>query len=352
MPVGGERGGERTKVRPVVLRPPESPVDQRDRGPPPHIVVWQVYVGDLRSVRSIDPLLGRTACAARQDASVLGTRPLRVHVCVGHEWSMAIDLHFEAMIDVVVPEQQVGLAWWPVAVVILALLVLNVVNNRLAPQTHYLLWSFGGSVGLLAMGLLDGNSWTDMGLGVRYLVPGLVWAALCIGGVTVVYLIGSVFKRTRVAFHDERMSDLTGSRVMFQALVEVPFGTVLLEEIAFRAVLFSMLVRRYGLVWGVVGSSVLFGLWHVLPSIGTHEQNPALGSVVGSGRRGNILAVALERADDDDRRRGLRRTPHRLGLGSRADGIPLGDERPRLRVLLAPHPTPRQAPAAAPGRAP
>jgi membrane protease YdiL (CAAX protease family) len=197
------------------------------------------------------------------------------------------------MITFVVPEQQAGLAWWPVAVVIGVLLILNVVNNRVAPQTHYLLWTFGGSVGLLALGLLDGNSWTDMGLGLRYLIPGLVWAGVCIGGVTAVYLVGSAFKRTRVAFHDERMSELTGSRMVFQALVEVPFGTVLLEEIAFRSVLFSMLVRRYGLVWGVVISSVLFGLWHVLPSIGTHEQNPALGSVVGGGLRGNILAVSL-----------------------------------------------------------
>ena len=81
--------------------------------------------------------------------------------------------------------------------------------------------------------------------------------------------------------------------MVFQALVEVPFGTVLLEEIAFRAVLLSMLVRRCGLVWGIVIASVLFGLWHILPSIGTHEQNPALGSVVGEGRRGNILAIAL-----------------------------------------------------------
>lgn len=197
------------------------------------------------------------------------------------------------MIELVYPQQQAGLAWWPVAVVIVTLIVLNVVNNRLAPQTHYLLWSFGGSVGLLALGLLDGNSWTDMGLGWRYLLPGLIWAVICIGGVTTVYLVGSAFTRTRLAFHDERMSDLSGSRMVFQALVEVPFGTVLLEEIAFRAVLFSMLARREGLIWGVIISSVLFGLWHILPSIGTHEQNPALGSVVGTGRRGNILAVAL-----------------------------------------------------------
>ena len=197
------------------------------------------------------------------------------------------------MFDIVAPAQESGLAWWPVAVVLVLLVVLNVVNNRVAPQTHYLLWAFGGSVLLLAIGLLDGNSWTDMGLGWSYLLPGFLWGAACIGLVTAVYLVGSAFKRTRTAFHDERMSELSGGRMVFQALIEVPFGTVLLEEIAFRAVLFSMLVRRFGLVWGIVLSSVIFGLWHILPSIGTHEQNPALGSVVGEGRRGNILAVAL-----------------------------------------------------------
>lgn len=191
------------------------------------------------------------------------------------------------------PEQQAGLAWWPVVVVVALLLVLNVANNRLAPQSHYLLWAFGGSTLLLAIGLLDGNTWTDMGLGWSYLVPGLAWAAGCIGVVTAVYLIGSAFRRTRTAFHDERMTGLSGGRMVFQALVEVPFGTVLLEEIAFRAVLLSMLVRRLDLGWGIVVTSLLFGLWHILPSIGTHESNPALGSVVGQGRRGNIIAVAL-----------------------------------------------------------
>ncbi len=195
------------------------------------------------------------------------------------------------MFDLVAPAQETGLAWWPVVVVVVALVVLNIANNRLAPQTHYLLWSFGGSVLLLAFGLLDGNTWTDMGLGWAYLLPGTIWAAACIALITAVYLIGSAFKRTRSAFHDERMSTLSGGRLMFQALIEVPFGTVLLEEIAFRAVLLSMLIRRLGLVGGVAVAAVLFGLWHILPSIGTHEQNPALGSVVGQGRRGNILAV-------------------------------------------------------------
>ncbi len=197
------------------------------------------------------------------------------------------------MLEWTYPAQVAGLAWWPVAVVVALLVAVNIVNNRLVPNSHYLLWTFGGSAVLLAIGLLDGNSWTDMGMGVTYLLPGALWASLSIGLVTAVYVVGSLFTRTRAAFHDDRMAALSPGRMMFQALVEVPFGTVVLEEIAFRAVLFSMLVRRCGLVWGIVIGAVLFGLWHILPSMGTHEQNPALGSVVGRGLRGAILAVAL-----------------------------------------------------------
>lgn len=197
------------------------------------------------------------------------------------------------MFSIQAPEQVEGLPLWPVLLVVLALVVFNIVNNRLAPQAHYLLWAFGGSFGLLAIGVLDGNSWTDMGLGWGYLVPGLLWGIGCIGVVTLGYLLAASFRKGRNAMHDERVAELSGPRLMFQALVEVPFGTVLFEEIAFRAVLFSMLARRYGIIWAIVISAILFGLWHILPSIGTHEQSAALGSVVGEGRRGNILAVVL-----------------------------------------------------------
>jgi membrane protease YdiL (CAAX protease family) len=132
-----------------------------------------------------------------------------------------------------------------------------------------------------------------MGLGWGYIIPGLIWGVGSVVVVTVGYLLAAAFRKGRDAMHDERVASLSGPRLMFQALVEVPFGTVLFEEIAFRAVLFSMLARRFGVVPAIIISSILFGLWHILPSIGTHEQSAALGSVVGEGRRGNILAVAL-----------------------------------------------------------
>lgn len=197
------------------------------------------------------------------------------------------------MLSISYPTQVEGLSLWPVIVVIVALIAFNVVTNRLAPEGHHLLWAMGGSFGLLALGILDGNSWTDMGLGWTYLIPGVLWGVGCVVIVTAGYLIAASFRRGRDAMHDERVAELSGPRLMFQALVQVPFAVVLFEEIAFRAVLFSMLARRFGVVWAVVISAILFGLWHILPSIGSHEQSAALGSVVGEGRRGNVLAVVL-----------------------------------------------------------
>ena len=71
---------------------------------------------------------------------------------------------FFDLIGFFVPEQVDGLPWWPLAIVIAALVVLNVINNRVAPSRHYLLWAIGGALGFLALGLLDGNTFTDMGL--------------------------------------------------------------------------------------------------------------------------------------------------------------------------------------------
>ena len=79
------------------------------------------------------------------------------------------------------PAQEIGLPWWPLVLVIAVLLIINVINNRVAPNSHYLLWSFASSVILLALGLLDGNSFTEMGLSWRYYLSGLIWAGISRG---------------------------------------------------------------------------------------------------------------------------------------------------------------------------
>ena len=242
------------------------------------------------------------------------------------------------MIGWYVPEYEPGLPWWPLVVVIVAIVVINIVNNRLAPQSHYLLWSFASSVVLIAIGLLDGNSFTDMGLGWWFYLSGFIWAATSIGVVTAFYVVVSLFKKTRQAFRDDSIGSLSAGKLAFQALVEVPFGTVLLEEIAFRAVLFSMLARRFGVVWAIVISSIMFGIWHVLPSIGDTRTQSRLGF-------GRWEGVASQHPD----RRGQRACDgcggcafcvdaHRVRQRHRPHGAALGDQRIGLRIQLG-HPS-------------
>jgi membrane protease YdiL (CAAX protease family) len=109
--------------------------------------------------------------------------------------------------------------------------------------------------------------------------------------VLLVYLVAAALPATRDAFGDDRVADLSAGEVVLRALIRVPLGTVLLEEVAFRGVLLAMLWRRLGIGRAVVISSLVFGLWHILPSLGITEANEALGAAVGSGTSAQALGV-------------------------------------------------------------
>jgi len=186
------------------------------------------------------------------------------------------------------PQVETGLPIWPVIAVVVLMLMINVAANK-AIQSYYLFWTLGGSVVVLALGLLDGCTWGDLGLAPSTWISGAIWGAGLMAIVFAVYAIGSTWRRTREAFRDNNIAGLSLPRLFWQALVELPFGTVLFEEIAFRAVLWAMLARRYGVGWATVLSALLFGLWHILPSLDLHLRNQRIGEV--GGNRARIIAI-------------------------------------------------------------
>jgi membrane protease YdiL (CAAX protease family) len=174
--------------------------------------------------------------------------------------------------------------------VVLVMVAVNVATNRL-PQRWYVPVCVLGSALLLTLAWLDGLSAEDLGLGRGTILPGLLWAGLIVLLVGVVYVVAAAWPRTRGAFADRRAMDASGRSVAVRALIAIPFGTVLLEETAFRGVLFGMLSDRHGTAWAVTGTSVLFGLWHVLPASTMHASHEGVASVLGRDRRGLVLAV-------------------------------------------------------------
>ncbi|MEV2266702.1 CPBP family intramembrane glutamic endopeptidase [Nonomuraea africana] len=156
------------------------------------------------------------------------------------------------------------------------LVAANVVNNRLAPRLAPLT-SAVATGALVAMARRSGLSWEEMGFtrGRKGAKAGAALAATVAAG----YSAGVAIPQTRRFFHDERALSLSRAEVLEAALLQVPVGTVLLEEVGFRGALYGMLRRTHGTAAATAISSALFGLWHILPAMEMARANPALGEL-------------------------------------------------------------------------
>jgi uncharacterized protein len=159
------------------------------------------------------------------------------------------------------------------AVTLLA--VSNVVSNRVWPQ-GYLAWNLAMAGVLLLLARAGGLTRADLGLDGERLRRGLALGAVAVAAVGVLYAAAVTVPATRGAFADGRGAAPLAA-VLFVALVRIPLGTVVLEELAFRGVLPALVGGGW---WrATLVSSGLFGLWHVLPSMGSAN---AVSSALGS----------------------------------------------------------------------
>lgn len=102
-------------------------------------------------------------------------------------------------------------------------------------------------------------------VGSYELVDALI--GLTIGGLLAAPLfVGLRWPRWRARIADERTSHLSGAALTYQCLVHVPLGTALLEEFAFRGVLYVAWTTTESHLVAAIISSLVFGLWHIAPA--------------------------------------------------------------------------------------
>jgi len=179
-----------------------------------------------------------------------------------------------------------------IGVAIGLLVCANIASNRVLPSWATVPVNAGVAVALLAVAAWSGLTATDLGLDRAALRRGWQvgrWLAL---GVLIVLAAGLALPATRSWFEDERVRSLGWVEVAYHALVAVPLGTVLLEEVAFRGVLPEWFARLRPRRFANLTASLLFGVWHVLPAWEIYRVNPALRGVL-HGVAGRAVAVAF-----------------------------------------------------------
>ncbi len=166
----------------------------------------------------------------------------------------------------------------------------HVATNRLFPRRCYLPANLVAGAATVGLARRNGMTCSELGLDPGDVRRGFRVGLPAAAVVTGVVVTGAAIPRTRRFFVDERVVGADGREVLHESLVRIPIGTALFEEVLFRGVLLGAAQRRLPAPAAVAASSLLFGLWHVLPTLDTVEGNPA-GSFFRSRATAALSAV-------------------------------------------------------------
>jgi uncharacterized protein len=178
------------------------------------------------------------------------------------------------------------------AVLSLALLGWSVVANLILGDLAYVSRNLALAAGLLALAWWAGASARDLGVQRSRIRAGAGWglgASVVVAVVLIVAVaLAEVVAPIGALLADERAAQ-PESEIVHAMLVRIPFGTAVFEEVAFRGVLLGLLLRATSAVRAVAISSVVFGVWHVPPTLVTLTINDmawassaAIGAVLGA----------------------------------------------------------------------
>jgi membrane protease YdiL (CAAX protease family) len=169
----------------------------------------------------------------------------------------------------------------------------NVMSNRILPSWAYVPWNLSMAFVLLGIAYRGGAGPVAVGLGIRHWHRPVGVGLLLFGGTALLFALGMIVPATQSAFIDTRIGDADVQQMLWVVLVQIPLGTVVLEEVAFRGVLPALMGGSPAIRWRwipVLGASILFGLWHILPSMGIDNANAAVGGALGHNQ---VLTTTL-----------------------------------------------------------
>jgi membrane protease YdiL (CAAX protease family) len=168
----------------------------------------------------------------------------------------------------------------------------NAATNLVIPPTLYVPTALLlALLAILVAVRVGGCDARDLGLDREHLGRGLRLGAAAAAVLALVLAAGAALPATRDLFADRRVDPHSVMLLLYHTLVRIPLGTVVLEEALFRGVLLGLALRRWSPRVAVAFSSVLFGLWHLLPARGVSGFNPLVATATQGTLRHLLLIV-------------------------------------------------------------
>jgi len=163
--------------------------------------------------------------------------------------------------------------------------------NRVVPEVLYVPANLAAAAGFVGLARSSGATWTDLGVRGERVGRGIRVGLAAAVPIAAVVALGIAIPETRRYFADQRTA-VGGGTAVFDALVRIPIGTAVCEEVIFRGAILGMLLRRRTPLEATTISAILFGLWHVFPTLDTLHLNPVGSYVEGDWVRTTGAVIA------------------------------------------------------------
>jgi membrane protease YdiL (CAAX protease family) len=187
-----------------------------------------------------------------------------------------------------------------VTVVLLA--AYNVTRTLWIPESWQLLTNIGVALLVGAIAWWSSVDATELGLHRDHHPLGAVWgggALLLVMAAVVGFAVVSEVRGTSQGALDDSRLRVPFLDMFYEIAVNTPLGTVVLEEFAFRGLLLALFLRHTSMWRSVLWSSLLFGAWHILPTLTTAASNGAMEQLASTPVGlvlvviGNVLSTAI-----------------------------------------------------------
>jgi uncharacterized protein len=173
-----------------------------------------------------------------------------------------------------------------------AVLGYGVLVNRVIPSQAYVPVNLAAGCAAVAATHALGASWRDLGLARDRMTAGLKLGGLTLIPIAAAVGIGLAIPWTRDFFRDTTIVGASTAEAVYTLLLRIPFGTAMAEELIFRGALLGLFMQRHRPWVAALLSSLVFGVWHVLPTLNSLGTNPG-ASATQDNLPLQIGAVAL-----------------------------------------------------------
>jgi len=171
---------------------------------------------------------------------------------------------------------------------------LHVADHVVVPRVLHVPGHVLATAGLLGAGHALGLDAHALGLSRAHLGRGIRHGGF--HGAAIIASLGTAaaVPALRPMFLDDGVAAASRRELFWRALVAIPVGTAVYEEVLFRGVLLGLADRRWGASTSTVATSLAFGAWHILPTIADHESRPSAASVpLAVEVAGTVAATAV-----------------------------------------------------------